>query len=315
MKKLSIVVPCYNEEKTVETFYSTATQALEKTGMDWEIIFVNDGSMDNTFEILKKLANADKKVKVLGFSRNFGQQAAIICGFRHSSGDAVIELDCDLQDPIEVVFEMIEKWKEGYDVVHGRRKARRGESFFKKITASLYYKFLAKITPFPIPRNTGDFKLLDRKVVDIINAMPEHDKYLRGLESWVGFKQTFVDFDRAERVAGETHYTLKKMINLAKAGIVSNTIYPLSLGFKIGLGLSALSIITFITFIVLAICNITLQPAVWLFPFIGLLFGVDITVKALSDLYLGKVYDEVKNRPEYIVGEKLNFNTEDTENK
>ncbi len=307
MKKLSVVVPCYNEEETVEKFVETAVPCLEKIDMDFEIIFVNDGSRDLTLEKLTRLTQADKRIKVVNFSRNFGQQAAILCGFRHSTGDCVVELDCDLQDPIEVVPLMLEKWKEGYDVVHGRRKLRHGESFFKKITAKYYYKFLHKISSFEMPRNTGDFKLLDRKVVDVICNMPEHDKYLRGLESWVGFKQTFVDFDRAERVAGKTHYSLKKMLNLAKVGIISNSNYPLSLGFKAGIFLSLNSFFAFITFIVLAICKINLPLVAWLFPTVCMLFGINLIIDAINNLYLGKIYDEVKNRPEYIVSDKINL--------
>ncbi len=307
MKKLSVVVPCYNEQETVEKFYDTAVPVLDRTDMDYEIIFVNDGSRDKTLEKLTALSQKDTRVKVINFSRNFGQQAAILCGFRHSSGDCVVELDCDLQDPIEVVLEMLEKWREGFDVVHGRRKIRHGESFFKKFTAKIYYKFLAKISSFEMPRNTGDFKLLDRRVVDVICNMPEHEKYLRGLESWVGFKQTFVDFDRAERVAGETHYSLKKMINLAKAGIVSNSNYPLSLGFKFGLLLSFLSVAGFITLIVLLATGVYSNLVAWLFPTVGLLFGIKFVIDAIGNLYLGKVYDEVKNRPEYIVSDKINL--------
>ncbi len=307
MKKLSVVVPCYNEQETVEKFYETAVPVLDRTDMEFEIIFVNDGSRDKTLEKLTALSQKDTRVKVINFSRNFGQQAAILCGFRHSSGDCVVELDCDLQDPIEVVLEMLEKWREGFDVVHGRRKIRHGESFFKKFTAKIYYKFLAKISSFEMPRNTGDFKLLDRRVVDVICNMPEHEKYLRGLESWVGFKQTFVDFDRAERVAGETHYSLKKMINLAKAGIVSNSNYPLSLGFKFGLLLSFLSVAGFITLIVLLATGVYSNLVAWLFPTVGLLFGIKFVIDAIGNLYLGKVYDEVKNRPEYIVSDKINL--------
>ncbi len=307
MKKLSVVVPCYNEQETVEKFYETAVPVLSRSEMDFEIIFVNDGSRDKTLEKLTALSQKDTRVKVINFSRNFGQQAAILCGFRHSCGDCVVELDCDLQDPIEVVLEMLDKWREGYDVIHGRRKIRHGESFFKKFTAKIYYKFLAKISSFEMPRNTGDFKLLDRRVVDVICNMPEHEKYLRGLESWVGFKQTFVDFDRAERVAGETHYSLKKMINLAKAGIVSNSNYPLSLGFKFGLLLSFLSVAGFITLIVLLATGVYSNLVAWLFPTVGLLFGIKFVIDAIGNLYLGKVYDEVKNRPEYIVSDKINL--------
>lgn len=310
MKKLSVVVPCYNEEATVEAFYNAAVPVFEKMRegkYEFEIIFVNDGSRDRTGELLAALAAKDKRVKVLTFSRNFGQQAAILCGFRHCTGDCAVELDVDLQDPVEVVEKMLVKWEEGYDVVHGRRLARKGESAFKKVTAKAYYKFLHGITGFGIPCNTGDFKLLDRRVVDVICALPEHGKYLRGLESWVGFKQTFVDFDRNERVAGETKYTLKKMIRLAQNGIVSNSSWPLTLSFKCGIILGVLSLACFITFIVLVCCGIALPFAAWLFPALALCTSMLCIFNAVSNLYLSKVYEEVKNRPEYIVAEKINF--------
>ena len=314
MKKLSVVVPCYNEEATVEAFYNAAVPVFEtmrEGRYAFEIIFVNDGSRDRTGELLAALAAKDKRVKVLTFSRNFGQQAAILCGFRHCTGDCAVELDVDLQDPVEVVEKMLVKWEEGYDVVHGRRLARKGESVFKKVTAKAYYKFLHGITGFGIPCNTGDFKLLDRRVVDVICALPEHGKYLRGLESWVGFKQTFVDFDRNERVAGETKYTLKKMIRLAQNGIVSNSSWPLTLSFKCGIILGVLSLACFITFIVLVCCGIALPFAAWLFPALALCTSMLCIFNAVSNLYLSKVYEEVKNRPEYIVAEKINFEEEE----
>ena len=310
MKKLSVVVPCYNEEATVEAFYNAAVPVFEtmrEGRYAFEIIFVNDGSRDRTGELLAALAAKDKRVKVLTFSRNFGQQAAILCGFRHCTGDCAVELDVDLQDPVEVVEKMLVKWEEGYDVVHGRRLARKGESVFKKVTAKAYYKFLHGITGIGIPCNTGDFKLLDRRVVDVICALPEHGKYLRGLESWVGFKQTFVDFDRNERVAGETKYTLKKMIRLAQNGIVSNSSWPLTLSFKCGIIFGVLSLACFITFIVLVCCGIALPFAAWLFPALALCTSMLCIFNAVSNLYLSKVYEEVKNRPEYIVAEKINF--------
>ena len=306
-KLLSIVVPCYNEEQTVETFYAKAVEVFSKTAYDYEIIFVNDGSKDKTREILASLAEKDGRVKVVNFSRNFGQQSAILCGFKCAKGDAIIEADCDLQDPLEVVYEMLEKWEQGFEVIHGRRKKRKGESIFKRATASLYYKFVAKITKVPIPRNTGDFKLYDRKALNAIIEMPERDKYLRGLASWVGFKQTFVDFDRNERVAGETKYTLKKMINLAKSGIISNSDFPLYISLVSGLIFCFLSVCVFITFIVLAICGIVLPLTAWLFPSASLLISLTYLFNGLTNVYLARVYDEVKKRPDYIVRDTLNL--------
>ncbi|MBQ5926619.1 MAG: glycosyltransferase, partial [Clostridia bacterium] len=231
----------------------------------------------------------------------------ILCGYRHATGDCVMEMDVDLQDPVELIPEMVEKWKEGYDVVHGRRIKRKGETVFKKATAKLYYKFLDKISAVSIPRDTGDFKLYDKKVIEIITGMGEKNKYIRGLASWVGFKQTFVDFERKERSAGETKYTLKKMVALAKTGILSNSAWPLSLSLKAGLFGVVSAMLCFVTFIVLACCQIVLPLTAWLFPTLALGFGALALFNGISNLYIEKINAEVQNRPEYIVAEKINL--------
>ena len=305
--KVSVVVPCYNEELSVERFYQEATAVFSGQAFEYELIFVDDGSSDNTLLKLGELAKADAKVKVLSFSRNFGQQAAIICGFRASTGDAVVEMDCDLQDPVEVVLEMVKRFEEGFEVVHGRRLSRKGESRFKKSTAKAYYKFLNKITTSKIPQNTGDFKLLSRRVCDIICELSEKGKYLRGLESWVGFKQTFVDFERHARQEGETKYTLKKMVRLAKDGVISFSEWPLTLSIKFGIGFSALSVVAAIVLAVLNICGVYTHPLYYLFPFNGLIGGLLMVFKGISDMYLHKTYEQVKARPEYVIDKKINL--------
>lgn len=305
--KISLVVPCYNEQSTVEKFYEAALPVLKSMNVDYEIIFVNDGSKDKTREIINSLAEKDASVKAVSFSRNFGQQAAILCGFRYSSGDCVVELDCDLQDPVELVPVMYDKFKEGYDVVHGRRTKRKGDSAFKKATAAQYYKFLNKISETDMPRDTGDFKLLSRRVVDIVCAIPEHDKYLRGLESWVGFKQTFVDFERHERVAGKTHYSLKKMVKLAKTGILANSDWPLSISLKFGLIGGLLSVLGFIALIVLIFVGIKFDAAFWVIPTVTILASAGFVFNGISNLYLAKIYGETQSRPDYIVDETKNL--------
>ena len=308
MKKISIVVPCYNEEKSLRLFYDAVTPLFEGLSESYEIIFVNDGSKDKTQELLSLLAGEDKRVKVCSFSRNFGQQAALLCGFEHASGDAVIAMDADLQDPPEVALEMIEKWKEGYEVVHGKRRKRKGETAFKKATAHVFYRFMRKITGLDMPKDVGDFKLYDRKVVDAILSLPEHDRLLRAQVTWVGFKQTTIEFDRPERIAGETHYTLKKMIRLAESGIFPNTEYTLTLPIKLGLVFSVLSVACFITFIVLACCGVSFGGlAAWLFPTVGLLGGIVLVCQGLANIHTGMIYKETQNRPKYIVSEKINF--------
>lgn len=306
-KIISVVVPCYNEQDTVKGFYDACVSVLESSGYSFEIIFVDDGSSDATAERLKELASADARVKAVSFSRNFGQQSAIICGFKYASGDAVLEADCDLQDPPELFLKLIEKWEEGYEVVHGRRSKRRGESVFKRATASVYYAFLSKITEVPVPRNTGDFKLYDRKALDALLAMPEHDKYIRGLASWVGFKQTFVDYERPERTVGETKYTLRKMLRLAKTGIVSNSEFPLYLSLIIGAIGGICSLACFIVFIILAAVGRRLPLTAWLFPTIALLFSTGYFLNGVSNAYVAALHREIKGRPDYIVSGTLNL--------
>ena len=302
--KYSIVVPAYNEQEVLKLFYTTITKYMNTLKEDYEIIFVNDGSKDNTYLILKELASKDKKVKSVNFSRNFGQQAAELAGLKYATGDAVIIMDCDLQDPPEVALKMIEKWKEGYEVVHGKRKKRKGETIFKKLTAHVYYRFLRRITGMDIPTDTGEFKLYDSKVVDAILSLPEHNRYLRGLATWVGFRQTSISFDRS---VGVTKWTLKKMIKLAEDGILANSVYPLLLAIKCGLFLLCGSLITFVTFIILAILNINLGLVAWLFPTVTLLAGIILIMQRFSNSYIGRIYDEVKGRPNYIVSETFNI--------
>ena len=305
--KYSVVVPCFNEQETIPAFYNAILPVMNGIGESYELIFVNDGSRDNTRQILQGLAEKDKNVKIINFSRNFGQQAGLLAGFSFSSGEAVIDIDVDLQDPVEAIPEMIEKWKEGFDVVHGKRRVRKGETFFKKATASVYTKFYKRITGLAIPQGCGDFKLFDRKVIDVICSMPERDRFLRGITEWVGFKQTFVEFDRKERFAGKTKYNYKKLIKLATNGIVSNSSYPLSLSMKAGFFGVFASFATFITFVVLMICKIPLPLAAWLFPSITLLSSMTFIFNGLTNLYIARIYQAEQKRPQYIIESTKNF--------
>lgn len=305
--KYSIVVPVFNEEQSIPLFYERIIPVMDKTNESYEIIFVNDGSRDNTYNILTSIASKDKRVKVIDFSRNFGQQAALLCGFKESKGKAVVDIDVDLQDKPEAILEMIEKWKEGYEVVHGRRTVREGETFFKKFTSSAYMKFMTKITGLQIPAKVGDFKLFDRKVIDTICSLPEHNRFLRGITSWVGYKQAYVEFDRDKRVAGETKYTVKKLVKLAKDGIIANSDYPLTLPLKHGLMLGSISLACFLTFIILSCFKIFLPLTAWLFPTITIIASLMMVHTGLTNLYVSRMYDEVKGRPNYIVREKINL--------
>jgi len=305
--KYSIVVPVFNEEKTVQTFYDTVIPIMEQQNEEFEIIYINDGSRDNTENILLQLAEKDKRVKIINFSRNFGQQAALLCGFKNALGQAVIDIDVDLQDPPEVIIKMIEKWKEGFDVVHGKRKKRKGETIFKKLSAFIYSRFIRKITNMDIPKDTGDFKLFDRKVIDTIISLSEHNRFLRGITTWVGFKQTFVEFERKARVEGETKYNFKSLLKLATNGIVANSNYPLTISLKFGIFGLVVSILTFITFVILVIVDKYLPLTAYLFPTIAFFASLICVFNGLSNIYLARIYDEVKNRPVYIEKNKINF--------
>ncbi len=308
MAKYSIIVPAYNEEQTLQIFYETVTPIFDSLQEEYELIFVNDGSRDATKQVLNGLAAKDPRVKACHFSRNFGQQAALLCGLETASGDAVIAMDADLQDPPEVALQMIAKWKEGYEIVHGKRKKRKGETLFKKATASLFYKFTRKITGMELQRDSGDFKLYDRKVVDILLSMTEHDRLLRAQTAWVGYRQACVEFDRPERVAGESHYTLKKMVRLAESGIFPNTDYTLTFPIKLGILLCFLSVACFITFIVLHCCKVFFGGlTAWLFPSIGLAAGLILFFQGLANMHTAMIYKEVQNRPKYIVSERVNI--------
>ena len=245
MKKLSIVIPMYYEEEVAEECYSRITSVCKSIeNYEYEIIFINDGSKDKTLEILERIAVDDKSVKIISFSRNFGHQCAVTAGLKYVSGDAVVIIDSDLQDPPELIPEMLKLWEQGNEVIYGKRKKRDGESKFKLLTASMFYKTLNTLSDVEIPKDTGDFRLVDRKVVDVINSLPEHNKFLRGLFSWVGYKQYAFEYERKERFAGKTKYPLKKMLKLAADGIISFSTKPLKL---LG-GLGILSI--FVSFII-----------------------------------------------------------------
>ena len=308
MSKYSIVVPAYNEEKSLRLFYDAVTPVMQSLGEEYELVFVNDGSGDGTKDILDKLAGEDFRVKVCHFSRNFGQQAALLCGLEHASGDAVIAMDADLQDPPEIALEMIKKWKEGFEIVHGKRIKREGDSAFKRASAKMFYAFTRKITGLDLPQNVGDFKLYDRKVVNAVLSMSEHDRLLRAQTAWLGFKQTELEFERPNRVAGETHYTLKKMLSLAKSGVFPNTDITLRFSLKAGALLGVLSLACFVTFIVLTCCNVYFGGlTAWLFPTIGVGVSLILVGQGLSDIHTGMIYKEVQNRPKYVVSEKRNL--------
>ncbi len=310
---ISLIVPIYNEEEVFHISYAKIKETMENCGEKYEIIFINDGSKDKSLEILKECQAKDETVKVLSFSRNFGHQNAVSCGMEHASGDCAVIIDADLQDPPEVIYEMIAKWKEGFEIVYGKRLKRHGETAFKKVTAKMYYKVVDSLADVKIPRDAGDFRLIDRKVIDTIVNMKEHNRYLRGMNGWAGYKTTAVEFVRQERAAGETKYTMKKMLKLASDGIISNSNKPLFLAMKFGmfflilsgLGLVALTVLE----ILAAVETIASSPSLvfWICDMAILSASVVLCFQGIQNMYIARMYDELKNRPNYIVSEKYGF--------
>ena len=310
MKKISVVIPMYNEESVAsECLKKVSDVFLNLKDYDYELIIVNDGSQDKTLEILEEKAKNDKKIKIISFSRNFGHQTAVTSGLKATTGDAVVIIDADLQDPPEEIPGMIEKWEEGYEVIYGKRKKREGESAFKLLSAKAFYSMINKLSDIEIPKNTGDFRLVDRKVVDVVNSLPEHNKFLRGLFSWVGFKQKAYEYERKERFAGKTKYPLKKMLKLASDGIISFSIKPLKLVGTLGI----MSVIISLAILIYSILSFVFKwnnlTAGWTSIMITVTFlcGTILISLWMIGEYIARIYDETKNRPEYIIDKKINF--------
>ena len=310
MKKISVIVPMYFEEAVVSECYNRLKEVLiNLKKYEYEIIFVDDGSRDQTFTILEKIALTNKNVKIISFSRNFGHQAAVGAGLRYSTGDAVIIIDADLQDPPELIPQMIELWENGNDVIYAKRKSREGETKFKLFTAKMFYRILNDLSDVSIPKDTGDFRLADRKVVDVINSLPEHDKFFRGLFSWVGFKQAPIEYERKERFAGETKYPLNKMIKLAKDGIFSFSTKPLRFVTKLGIISMIISILILIYSLLSFAFDWNNLTAGWTSIMVTITFfaGVQLISLGMIAEYIGRIYEESKNRPSYIINKKINF--------
>ena len=310
MSKISVVVPMYYEEEVANECYNRLNKVLTSIpNYEHEIIFINDGSKDKTLSILEEIAKQDNNVKIISFSRNFGHQCAVTAGLKYTTGDAIVIIDADLQDPPELIPEMLKLWEQGYEVIYGKRKTRDGESKFKLLTAKMFYQTLNALSDVEIPKDTGDFRLIDKKVVDVVNSLPEHNKFLRGLMSWVGFNQTPFEYERKERFAGKTKYPLKKMLKLASDGIISFSTKPL----KIVGGIGILSIITSFIILIYSILSYifkwnNLMPG-WtsLMVTITFLAGMILISLWMMSEYIARIYDEVKGRPQYIIDKKINI--------
>ncbi len=310
MKKVSVVIPMYYEEEVAKECYERVVKVLKNIeGYEYEMVLINDGSQDKTLEIIEGIAKKDKNVKIISFSRNFGHQAAVTAGIKYVTGDAVVIIDADLQDPPELIPDMLKHWEEGYEVIYGKRKTRKGESAFKLLTAKMFYKTLNALSDVEIPKDTGDFRLVDKKVVDVVNSMPEHNKFLRGLFSWVGFKQMPYEYERQERFAGETKYPLKKMLKLASDGIISFSAKPLKVVGGIGILTIILSVIILIYSLISFAFNLNGLTPGWtsIMVAITLFSGVQLVSLWIIAEYIGRIYNDVQKRPEYIISKKINI--------
>ncbi|MGZ5023962.1 MAG: glycosyltransferase family 2 protein [Chthoniobacterales bacterium] len=308
---ISIVLPCYNEAKVLPEIQRRLVELAQKLAKEkFEFIYVDDGSSDETPKLLHEMSEADPRVRGLRLSRNFGQQVAITAGLEHASGDAVVIMDADLQDPPEVIVQMYARWLEGYHVAYGQRQDRAGEKAFKRWSATTFYRVLNRLAPIPIPSETGDFRLLDRDVVRALLQMPERDRFLRGMISWVGFRQVAVPYHRAARLAGETKFSLAMMWRLATDAIFSFSLAPLRIAVWLGLGAIGISLAVIVITIV---ARLFLDPSRWergwasLFVAILFLGGVQLVSLGILGEYIGRIYGEVKKRPLYFVRERFGF--------
>jgi glycosyltransferase involved in cell wall biosynthesis len=307
--KLSIVIPCFNEEDVLaETIRQLLSLADSLSDLNVEIIFVDDGSSDQTLEILEASAADDKRIKIISFSRNFGHQIAVTAGVNMATGNAVVLIDADLQDPPEVIHQMLEKWREGFDVVYGVRTEREGESLFKLGSAKLFYRILNKLSSVAIPLDTGDFRLMDRCVVNVLASMPEQNRFVRGMVAWVGFKQFALPYKRVERFAGVSKYPLRKMLRFALDGILSFSIKPLQVAIGFGFVCAAFSIFGILYALFLRLYTSNWVEG-WTALMIAVLFigGVQLICLGILGEYVGRIYNEAKRRPLYIVKKQIGF--------
>jgi glycosyltransferase involved in cell wall biosynthesis len=305
----SIVAPIYNESRSIPEFYERVRKTMDATGEPWELVLVNDGSRDESLELMRELNAKDPRVKLIDFARNFGHQIAVTAGMDFASGDAVIIIDSDLQDPPETILKLIEKWQQGYEVVYAVRNKRPGETWFKLLTAKLFYRMIYRITDVNIPLDTGDFRLMDRRVVDAVSSMREHNRFIRGMTSWVGFRQTGVLYDRDVRRFGTTNYPLRKMIKLAWDAITGFSYYPLQTAIYASLVLFVLSVlgIPVVAFLRLATGKLLFEGQATAIVVVLLVGSFQFLFFFVMGQYIARTYDEVRGRPLYIVADSFGF--------
>ena len=306
---LSVVVPCYNEEESIGGTHRRLADALAiLADVTWEIVYVDDGSADGTPALLRTIQSSDPRVRVVRLSRNFGHQIAVTAGLEHAAGDAVVIIDADLQDPPEVIEQMLDRWREGYDVVYGRRVQRAGETRFKLVSAKYFYRLLDRLSEIQVPLDVGDFRLIDRKVVRALHEMPEQARFLRGMVAWAGFRQVAVDYDRASRAAGTTKYSFWKMMSLAVGALSSFSIKPLRLAVWMGFVASGIALAGVVYALAVRLFTENWVPG-WAALFIAVLFvgGVQLISLGIIGEYVGRIYNEVKRRPLFLVAERHGF--------
>lgn len=313
MKKVSLLIPAYNEEETIPLLYNELNKVIDKiSGYEFEILFVNDGSSDNTLNILRDLRKRDSRVNYISFSRNFGKETAMAAGFDYVTGDSTVILDADLQDPPELIEEMIFYWEKGYDDVYAKRRSREGETWLKKFTSAAFYKLLRKMTKIPIQEDTGDFRLLDRRAIESLKKLREKQRYTKGMFSWIGFNKKEILFDRKPRAAGKTKWNYLKLFNLALEGVTSFTTSPLRISTILGILVSIFSIVyMFIVLIKSLIWKDPVQGYPSMMVTILFLGGVQLVCLGIIGEYVGRIFNETKYRPLYIVDEHNNEKIED----
>ncbi len=305
---LSIIVPVYNEDKNILPLLNRLIPVVKK--YSYEILFISDGSTDNTEKVIKNEAKKNKNIKLISFQRNFGHQMALTCGYQYTQGDAIISIDADLQDPPEIIPQMISQWQKGSKIVYAKRKEREGEGFFKKTTADLFYRLINLLSDIPIPNDVGDYRLLDKEVVHFLNELPEKSRFLRGLVAWPGYPSTIIEFKREKRNAGQTHYPFSKMLNFALEGIISFSIKPLRLATYLGF---LTAIFGFLGIIYAVYRRIFLPHEYWvtgwtaLFVAVMFLGGIQLITIGIIGEYIGKIYQQLQNRPFFIIKEKVNI--------
>jgi len=310
--ELSIVVPMYNEALGVQGFLQAVDQVMQEVGCSYEVICVNDGSEDETLAILMQMRQDYPQLRILDFSRNFGKELALTAGLEHSTGDAVIPMDADMQDPPDVIKEFITKWREGYEVVYGTRRTRESDTGLKRFTAHKFYKWYNRLSDVPIPENTGDFRLMDRKVVEAIKRLPERKRFMKGIFGWVGFKQTAVLYDRAPRAKGESKWNYWQLWNFAIDGVTSFSTFPLRVWSYLGVfvSLGAFAYAGFLTFRTM-IHGVDVPGYASLMVALLLLSGLQMIMLGVLGEYVGRIYSEAKGRPKYIVRDAIGFEDAD----